>query len=408
MSFHERENQRPRSCLAARSRLAVVAVTGLVVLVTGCGSHGAKDASPALRGHLADATVGSHSTASYGLVTAAPHAPRSGRPGRSGGSGRKPVNSGGPMRTGAPPAGTSQLSGVTGGAMFGGNQMLVPEQHALGRKLAIVRVYYTLGDRFPRRLDTSFMAQGSTLLVSLDLPRRGPGYASVAAGREDAAFGSFLRAVNAAAIAHHLAAIYFDFEHEANLPYNQHFGSPAEFVKAWDHLHALAARAKLNWQQGGRIHWALILTRPAYIPMAQRRPWEKQLGDATAYWPGRSADIAAVDGYSFDGCHHVLDAPAVSVADVFNPAVAFAKARGVPLFIAEWGATTYPAASHQTRFIQQMPSYVTANPIVRAALYWNEQGHIGPHCNFAVNHVPASVAAMRKLGHLGAMQGRTG
>jgi len=59
------------------------------------------------------------------------------------------------------------LAGVNG-VMFGGDVPLAPEQGALGRKLAVVRVYDRLGDSFQSRLVDNFMAQGTTILVSLD------------------------------------------------------------------------------------------------------------------------------------------------------------------------------------------------------------------------------------------------
>src|SRR5208282_5434060 len=105
-----------------------------------------------------------------------------------------------------------------GGALFGGNSSLVPEETALGRKLAIVRVYYRFGESFPNVADRQVMAAGSTLMVSLATLRGGSSYASIAAGLQDSYVSSFLSAVNQAAIRYHLSAIYFCFEHESALP----------------------------------------------------------------------------------------------------------------------------------------------------------------------------------------------
>ena len=47
-----------------------------------------------------------------------------------------------------PPQVDNTASGVTGGALFGGTSPLLAEQGALGRKLAIVRLYYMIGQQF--------------------------------------------------------------------------------------------------------------------------------------------------------------------------------------------------------------------------------------------------------------------
>ncbi len=106
------------------------------------------------------------------------------------------------VRPGA--SGTYSRSGVDGGALFGGNTKLVPEEARLGRSLAIVRVYYRLGESFPRPADRRLMAEGTTLLVSLDTVPGDPGYASIAASHQDAAIAAFLKAVNQAAVQYRL------------------------------------------------------------------------------------------------------------------------------------------------------------------------------------------------------------
>src|SRR5262249_34146784 len=66
-------------------------------------------------------------------------------------------------------AGISTPSGVTGGALFGANYPVVPLQSSLGRKLAIVRLYYFIGNPFPGPAKyQSLLAKGQTVLVSMD------------------------------------------------------------------------------------------------------------------------------------------------------------------------------------------------------------------------------------------------
>src|SRR5689334_2151617 len=147
------------------------------------------------------------------------------------------------------------LAGVGNGVMFGGDVPLAPEQGALGRKLAVVRVYDRLGDSFQSRLVDNFMAQGTTILVSLDTFPGGTPYTAIAAGQQDATITAFLESMNSSAAHYGLPAIYFTFEHEANVPgTHSGLGTASEFIAAWDHIHQIAVNHHLLWNQGGRIH----------------------------------------------------------------------------------------------------------------------------------------------------------
>jgi hypothetical protein len=305
-------------------------------------------------------------------------------------------------------SGTGNRSGVTGGALFGGNTSLVREQTALGRRLAIVRVYYRFGDSFPTYTDSQIMASGSTLMLSLNTPRGGPTYASIAAGQYDGYLRSFLQAVNQAAIRYHLPAIYFSFEHESSLSIkHMGLGSPAQLVQAWDHIHQLAATMHLNWNDGGRIHWVWIQMYGTFIPENQRLPGWPIFGSPAAYWPGRNeVDIVAADGYSHPGCHGRTGP--MTPQSLFGPLLSFAHRNGgLPVFITEWGSTAFPSSQWQTGFIGQMQAFVAANPEIVAVLYWNSRG-AGAHCSFSVDTHPASVSALATMAHSAALQGRLG
>ena len=301
---------------------------------------------------------------------------------------------------------------VTGGALFGGTVGLATAS-GLHRRLAVIRVYFTLGQRFTRYDYRQELNRGSTLLVSLDIsPGRGPSYASIAAGRQDRQIRAFLEGVNRAAVAHHLSAIYICFEHEANLPGHGKLGSPAAFVRAWDHIHRLAARARLNWQQGGRLHWVMILMREAYVPRARQPRWARNEGQAAWYWPGRrEADIVGVDGYNSGGCRSAHGRPyrapgrkVVTPAAMFGPVVRFAGAHGVPVFISEWGTVPYRNPDVAPAYIGQMKRYVSTHNRVAAALYWDQNGTSGA-CDYRLGRHPAEMKALAEMGHSTGLQG---
>jgi hypothetical protein len=301
-------------------------------------------------------------------------------------------------------AGIANRSGVAGGALFGGDVPLAAVQPELGRKLAIVRSYYRLGQTFPTPVDRALMAQGSTLLVSLDTFPGGPDYAAIAAGRYDPTISAFLKAMEQAAVTYRLPAIYFCFEHEANAPaHHQGLGTPAQFIAAWDHIHQLAAAMHLDWNQGGRLHWVLILTHFGYAN-----------GAASRFWPGSGeVDIVGADGYNTGGCRlarasggHFTTGrtPPVTPAELFGPVLRFARAHGnLPVFIAEWGSVAYSSPQVRVNFIHQMASYVEANQDIAAALYWDSS--VAP-CNYVINNSPSSLAALAAMARAPDLQGR--
>ena len=385
-----------------RASLAVLA--GLVLLAgAGCSTAPVwVGADSSIGVPPAPGSPGAASTAaSTGGTTAqgGAHGDKAGAAGTAGGSGTGPGGSSGNDPGG--PAGHTPggPSGTGRAVLFGGDVPLTKEEPQLGRRLAIVRVYDLIGQRFPNRREATFMSQGSSILVSFDTyPRHGPSYASIAAGREDGTIRAFLDSVEQAAVKYRLRAIYVTFEHEANnVSKHAGLGSPAEFVRAWDHVHQLAVDAHLDWNQGGRLHWVLILTHYGYINHS-----------AASYWPGAGeVDIIAADGYNTGGCRHPSHGgqdPPVSPASLFSDAVSFAMAHGrMPVFIAEWGSVAYPASSVRVNFIHQMQAFVDANPLIAAALYWDSEV---PHCNYEINNSSSSLAALAALGHAPDMQGQ--
>jgi hypothetical protein len=302
-------------------------------------------------------------------------------------------------------------AGVTGGTLFGGTYPLVSQESKLGRKLAIVRIYYMIGQKFTSPHIKQLMSAGTTVLASLDVPfGHGISYASITAGRQDTQIRAWLTQAEQDAVTYHIPAVYVDFEHEANAPPNSANGTPAQFIKAWDHIHALAAKAHLNVGTGGRLRWALILEHMAYFPKNERPKWSLRAGFAADYWPGTAnVNVVAADGYNRGGCRdHRSPKPteaAVTPGSLFNPVLQFAKSHGnKPVFLAEWASAAFSAMpAWQAKYIGEMQAYVHANPRLAAVLYWDDHGYAS--CSFAVNGHPQSLTALKTMaqslhGHL--------
>ena len=395
----------------AHGRRASLAVLAGLVLLAGSGCSTAPLWAGADSSIGVSPAPGSPGAASPGGTTA-PGGSHGGKAGggtadSTGGSGTGPGGSSGTVPVGPSAKTPGGRSGKTPGGpsgtgravLFGGDVPLTKEEPQLGRRLAIVRVYDLIGQHFPNRREATYMSQGSTILVSFDTYlRHGPSYASIAAGREDGTIRAFLDSVEQAAVKYRLRAIYVTFEHEANnVSKHAGLGSPAEFVRAWDHVHQLAVDAHLDWNQGGRLHWVLILTHYGYIN-----------GSAASYWPGAGeVDIIAADGYNTGGCRHPGRGgqdPPVSPASLFSDVVSFAVAHGrTPVFIAEWGSVAYSSPSVRVNFIRQMQAFVDANPLIAAALYWDSEV---PHCNYEINNSSSSLAALASMGNAPDMQAR--
>jgi hypothetical protein len=351
--------------------IAACAITaGLLIVMAGCG-YPASHVTIGMRDAAAHEAIPVAAEGDGGSLTASTSTSRSGAMRQSS------KNPGAPI--------------VFGSAMFGGNAALIKDEPALGRKLAIVRAYYKIGDVFPADAYATHLAAGSTLLVSLD--SNGASYASIAAGNKDGAILSFLRAVNRTAVRHNRHAIYVSFEHEPDSPQHHVLGSPAGFVRAWDHVHHLAASAHLNWANGGRLHWALIL-----IHSSVGRSW------GNGFWPGAGeVDVFAVDGYNSYPCRGSNQTRMQTPAGLFNPTLSFASSHGgLPVFISEWGSVS-SRPTMQARFINEMHSYIVGHRQIKAALYWNDGGS---SCSYRVDGNPAALSALRAMGQSAAMQGR--
>lgn len=292
-------------------------------------------------------------------------------------------------------------SGVTGGALFGGNMGVQKVDSQLGRKLAIVRRYFRIGNKYPWPADKALMSRGITELTSLDTTRYS--YTSIAAGHHDASILSFLRSVNKTAASYHLGSVYVSFQHEASNAHHRVLGTPAEFVKAWDHVHHLAQAAHLNWNDGGRIHWVLILAWRTYLPMKIRTNWQKKAGWIGSYWPGASeVDIVAADGYDVVRCvpRTRSSVRTASPSYVFGYELAWARSHGnLPAFVSEFGANN--DGSVQPDFVRSMQAFVAANHRIAAALYWSGRGR--NTCNFTLTGT--GITTLKAMGHSAALGG---
>jgi beta-mannanase len=169
-------------------------------------------------------------------------------------------------------------------------------------------------------------------------------------------------------------------------------GAPVQYLQAWDHVHQLAAAHHLDWNDGGRLHWVLILIHNTY------GSW--RVGE---FWPGNSeVDLIAADGYNSSGCGHGGQRRQQTPSDTFGPVVGFAASHGnLPILLGEWGSDDIPSGEQAT-YITQMQAFVAQHQSIVGALYWDT--HVG-NCDYKVNGNAASISALAAMGKSAALQG---
>lgn len=293
---------------------------------------------------------------------------------------------------------TPARAGTTGGALFGGTANLVRDEPALGRKLAVVRVYYRYGEQFLTPQVKRLMAGGRTLIVSLDsyrTPYPHPTFAQITAGDEDAYLHGFLTQMNAAAHRYGLNAIYFCLQHEPDLAVYHKIGTVGQYRRAWVHAWGL-----WHW---GRVRWMFISThrdfewpRPSWLRWAPAARW---------LWPGNSyVDAVGSDGDYSPGCKPGTTPQTYANSDpgsIFDQGMKFALENGrKPYFAAEYAATArWP--KYQARFITEMGAWVQRQIWhVGGISYWD--GNHG--CDYKLTK--AGMSALRAIGHSRALDGR--
>ena len=202
----------------------------------------------------------------------------------------------------------------------------------------------------------------------------------------------FLKSLNQAAVQNHLGSIYVDFEHEPDSVHHRTLGAPVQFVQAWDHVHQLAASHHLDWNNGGRLRWTLILIHNTYGSWRQ-----------SEFWPGNGqVDLVAADGYNSFGCGHGGQRKQQTPADTFGPVVRFAASHGnLPVFLGEWGSDDIPSGEQAT-YISQMQSFVAQHRSIAGVMYWDTR--VGD-CDYQVNGNSAAISALAAMGRSAALQG---
>ena len=201
---------------------------------------------------------------------------------------------------------------------------------AIGRTLALERVYYFWDQPFPTADDAWSRDQGRTLVLDwsarLSDQSTFTRWADIADGLYDDVIDQ-----RAAALAAFGAPVYFSFDHEPERWVDKEgdpkAGTTEDFVRAWQHIHdRFAADGATN------VSYVLTLIARTYT-----------LGNEDLYDPGDAyVDFLGADGYNWYGCP-AHDGPWLSFQNIFAEFHGYGMARGKPMMILEYGSQEDPA-----------------------------------------------------------------
>ncbi len=255
----------------------------------------------------------------------------------------------------------------------------------VGRRFDLIYDYHTVTDRVPSPDEVREVAQGHTLHVT-DTPGA-LSWSQVSAGYADATLRS--QALGLKALG---KPVFFSFDHEMDARADAWRGTPAQYVAAYRHVHALFAAAGAT-----NVIWVWIVT--GYTPHDAVWP---SLFPGSAYVDWISADLyAGVNCPSLD----TTDAQTESFAEHVRPFYAWAHSRAaaavgigahMPEMLSEY-AVAYdsgdPAAD--ASWYAAIPAALRSFPDLHAVALWD---NVGGECSYTIDSKPIVLAAFAKAG----------
>lgn len=266
------------------------------------------------------------------------------------------------------------------------------EDHA-GRRFDLVYTFHDINDRVPSAFDSAVVGSGAVLHLSVDArdyadpDRASVTWASVARGEHDAELREQARG-----IAGLHERVFVTFDHEADQPSHAALGSPADFVRAWRHVHRL-----FDANGADNVVWVWVMLG-----------WAPSFPVAARMWPGnRYVDWISWDAYNDAGCRTgpVTTSRQRSFADVALPFLRWVHRTGPqigmdirkPLMISETGTLAYVEGSAaELAWYRGMSQVLRSHPQIRAVTLWDHAGS-SPVCDFRLSASRGSEAAVRRL-----------
>jgi hypothetical protein len=172
------------------------------------------------------------------------------------------------------------------------------------------------------------------------------------------------------------------YSHEPEAHDRHTLGSAADYVAAWRRVKAI-----FDQEGASNVVWAWQMTAYSF----KTKPSSDQ--HAAKWYPGDDVvDIVAADGYNWGSCggHSGVTS---SMASFTDPVIAFAKAHGKRVVLAEFGSIAGPG---RAAWLKDAHKYLIANrDMIVAAFYFNLH-RAGEPCNWTLT-TAAEYTALRAM-----------
>lgn len=263
----------------------------------------------------------------------------------------------------------------------------------IGRHLAFTRDYLLWDSAFPTAFEKWLGQRGTIPMVSVKSKLSNGTivpWASVAAAQPGSAL--YAQIVSwADRFASFGYPVYFTYNHEPEASSNNTYGTAADYIAAWRHIHDIFVA-----QGATNVRFMWIMTDWAFkVPSTDRRyAWKWYPGDAYV-------DGIAADAYNWWTCRG-RDEPWQSLATAISGFLTFgAQHPTIPMWLTEFGSVENPndptAKANwitQAQAVLQQPAYAQ---IVGVA-YFNQVQPSLPNCDWPVESSTAATAAFTAMG----------
>jgi hypothetical protein len=260
-------------------------------------------------------------------------------------------------------------------------------QSLIGRKLAIVHDYYAWTQVFPSPAEAAAANQGSLLFMDWSLHGQGVTWSQIASGAQNAQINT-----EAAALKAFGRPIMVSFQHEMDRPVDAVYGTAADYVAAWRHIHSLFAADGVH-----NVIWVWDPTGYTVHPLASFYP-----GDAYVTW-------IMWDPYNWYRCrggNTPWESFSYVVSGMYNWLTSNSGKPGngdylsKPWGLGEYGTVEGPTSTAKAQWFEGAVSALqTSFPRLKALVYFNSNDYTsGRTCTWSVNSSTPSLQGYQAAG----------
>ena len=276
---------------------------------------------------------------------------------------------GGANATGSGSCGlTSKLVPTCQGALWGmadSTSNISNIEQKIGRPLTVVKEYHDFSGQgsagaFPTPAESQLMSSGHILHFAWTAKlwsgqKATPSWKDIAAGRYD----SGVVIPEAKRLAAASTPFFIDWDHEMDGKTRSTWGTPADYVAAYRHIHAVFAANGVD-----KAVWA-------WVPTGWSGNWNK----VASYYPGN--DVVDWIGWDpYNGSVKGWSSPEQVFASFYDWIDAGHLGTGAaakPRMLGEFGSVSDPnSADRRAQWLSQVPAAISALPELRAVEYWNQ------------------------------------